>query len=191
VDELLDYIYNAYTCELLEEAESESGEIELQELDNEISSILNDDSGNQTRRNKGRNSGTVIPTETGPRKVRTNTATTLGEYIAGDSNGRRRKKLHHDFQYLHGTTLCEVKDYKKSQIVILNLNNDYIRAKREEKDSQSLASQAIGAYAAYKAACMLTFAEGSFLDAYLRPYFEKYGEEIHYAHMRFKESAAV
>ena len=131
VDDLaafLQYIYVEHTASVLKAGAEEYQEIALKDAESETTAALNG-SGNQTRKRTGKKPGTVKPTNEGPRKQRTNTATRGGEYAR--DGGNRRQSLKFRFTRFGDDRLAQVTDMGRQTVIEANLDNSFIEENKE------------------------------------------------------------
>lgn len=132
--ELLSYCYDKHTKPLIKEAAEHCQDIEIEEVVEDVNAMLSG-SGNITRRGSAGKKGTVKPSQSGPRKVKTNTANSIGEYQ--DSGKQANTKRHRSFQFnfttLHNGSLGAVCNLGAKLLVQANLGHPFWQAHKADR----------------------------------------------------------
>jgi hypothetical protein len=149
IDELLEYIYHAYTREIMQRGCEIAQDIELRDIEEKVNQLLNTGTaGNITRSPRTNKQPAKEESKEGKPKRNTNTATTDGHYSTrlGGTKGR----IKFLFSHLGGETMGEVQNNGKAGFaVIANLDNPFIE---ENKTNEPLIQFfAKLAHATYKA----------------------------------------
>ncbi len=130
LDLLLEHCFDCCTEGLLKKAAEEAREFETL-LQEELVNELLAGTGNQTRK-KGEKEGRVSPTETGPKKVRTRTATTSGDYL---DRARSGGAVQFRLKDLGGVSLGDLVPVGRNRMLVtLNTSNKLVRRNRTNVD---------------------------------------------------------
>jgi hypothetical protein len=137
LDDLIRHCYHTYTAPMLEQAAKETEDLKLKSIEEEITAAINGESlGNITRgKPANKKTGTVKPSNKGPKKKRTETDDSPGKYISS-SLGRRAKQplMRFKFEPLAGNSLGHFEVREKFTLMTANLNNPFIRDNRANRE---------------------------------------------------------
>lgn len=149
MEELLDFIYNRYTCKTLRIGEEREESIDLKELEEAVEGLINAAvTGNIRRGPREKFNTRNSSAGKGSPKRNTFTNDDLGPYATGDRRARH-KQLAVQFGELGGETLGELTQQKRKIIFKFNLNNAFVAGCRKAKNPVSLSVAALMTYSQY------------------------------------------